>query len=167
MSETSQKIERPLSPHLQIYRPQMTSMLSIFHRASGVALSIGTLMVVWWLVAAATGPDAYQQAMDFANSTLGLFMIAGWSFALYYHLCNGIRHLIWDTGRLMKIRAATRAGYLVFYGALLLTAMTWGYVLKPKDTNLADLMVTLGEEEPMAGDMSMIPEQEPKVIIIK
>lgn len=123
MSSASTK--RPLSPHLQVYKPQMTSMLSILHRATGCALAIGTLMVAWWLIAAATGEEAYNTAAAFARSPLGLFMIFGWSAALFYHLCNGIRHLIWDTGRLFKIENATRAGYIVFLAAAFLTASAW------------------------------------------
>ncbi len=117
--------QRPLSPHLQIYRWQLTMMLSIFHRITGVALSIGGLMVAWWLVAAMMGEDAYNVAKDFAASPLGLFMLFGWSVALYYHLFNGIRHLIWDTGRLLKITSAYRAGYLVLICTVLANAGTW------------------------------------------
>lgn len=122
---SAHKVKRPLSPHLQVYRPQMTSMLSILHRLTGVALAIGTLMVVWWLVAAATGEEAYNNAMSFAESPLGLFMLFGWTYALYYHMCNGIRHLIWDTGRLFEIENAKRAGYLVLLASVALTAATW------------------------------------------
>lgn len=100
-------------------------MLSILHRATGVALAAGTLMVIWWLLAASTTTDNYDAAMKFATSPLGTLMLFGWSFALYFHLLNGIRHLVWDTGRLFKIEHATRAGYAVFYGALLITVLTW------------------------------------------
>lgn len=117
--------ERPLSPHLQVYRPQLTSVLSILHRAAGVALALGSLLVVWWLVAAAAGPQAYGVAQRFAASPLGLFMIFGWSVALFYHLCNGIRHLIWDTGRLFKIENAYRAGYMVLLATAVLTGAAW------------------------------------------
>lgn len=126
-STKNQKSQRPLSPHLQIYKPQMTSGLSILHRMTGVALGIGTLMLVWLLVAAATGEAAYNQFMGFAGSPLGLFMLAGWTFALYYHMCNGIRHLIWDTGRLFNMEAATKAGYLVLLSAFVLSIATWVY----------------------------------------
>lgn len=126
MSEsTSVKRERPLSPHLQVYRLPLTAKMSIFFRACGVALSIGTLMVVWWLVAAATGEEAYNTAMRFAQSPLGIFMIFGWSFALYYHLCNGVRHLFWDTGAALGKQSALKAGYVVLVAAIVLTASTW------------------------------------------
>ena len=121
--------ERPLSPHLQVYRWPLGMAMSILHRASGVALAVGTLMVVWWLVAAASGEAAYNVARDFAQSPLGTFMMFGWSAALYYHLCNGIRHLIWDTGRLFKIKNADAAGCIVLVVAALLTVGTWACVL--------------------------------------
>jgi succinate dehydrogenase / fumarate reductase, cytochrome b subunit len=117
--------QRPLSPHLQIYRWQLTMFMSILHRITGVALSIGGLMVAWWLVAAMMGEGAYNIARDFAASPLGLFMLFGWSFCLYYHLFNGIRHLIWDTGRLFKIENAYRAGYFVLFLTVVATVGTW------------------------------------------
>ncbi len=124
MSDPSQDT-RPLSPHLQIYKPQMTSVLSITHRATGVALAIGSLMLLWLLCAAATGPGAYNTFMNFAGSPLGRFMLFGWSFSLYFHLCNGIRHLFWDMGYLLNIKQAYRAGYIVLLGTIILTLSTW------------------------------------------
>lgn len=125
MSQTVQKSDRPLSPHLQVYKPQMTSVLSILHRATGYALAVGMIMVVWWLVAAATGPEAYDTAMAFAEHPLGTLMIFGWSFALFYHTCNGIRHLFWDMGYLFKIENAYKAGYVVLFCAGALTTAVW------------------------------------------
>lgn len=119
------KSKRPLSPHLQVYKPQMTSVLSILHRACGVALAIGTLMVAWWLIAAATSEEAYNAAQAFAGSPLGTLMIFGWSVALFYHLSNGIRHLFWDLGYLFKLENAFRAGYLVLFATAALTASAW------------------------------------------
>lgn len=119
------KLERPLSPHLQIYKLPITAQTSIMHRMTGVALAIGTLMVVWWLMAAATSEAAYDTAMGFAVSPIGQIMLFGWSLALYYHLCNGVRHLIWDTGRMLNIVSAKIAGYVVIACALLLTVITW------------------------------------------
>src|SRR5437870_12882331 len=87
--------ERPLSPHLQVYRWQLTSVLSILHRASGVALSLGTILLVWWLVAAAEGPDSYAAVQAFLGSWIGLVLLFGWSVALFFHLCNGRRLLGW------------------------------------------------------------------------
>lgn len=124
MNDLSKK--RPLSPHLQVYKPQMTSVLSIMHRAAGVALALGTILVTAILVAAATGPDAYYMVMGFLGSWLGQLMLFGWSVALFYHLSNGIRHLIWDTGYLFKLSNAFKAGYVVLIMTALLTALAWG-----------------------------------------
>ena len=130
MSEAqANKNKRPLSPHLQVYRPQMTSVTSILHRVTGVALTVGLTMFAWWLVAAAIGPEAYDTFMNFAGSTLGKLLLFGWTLAFYYHLANGIRHLIWDTGLLFKIENAYRAGYVVLLITALLTGMTWYCVL--------------------------------------
>src|SRR5215470_13862202 len=90
---------RPLSPHLQIYRWPITMALSIGHRATGLALSVGTLLLVWWLVALAMGPQAFALAQGFIGSWLGKLLLLGWSFSLFFHLANGIRHLVWDTGQ--------------------------------------------------------------------
>lgn len=117
--------DRPLSPHLQVYKPQMTSVLSIMNRAAGVALAIGTLMVVWWLVAAAIGEQSYNAAMAFAQSPIGTLMIFGWSLALFYHMCNGVRHLLWDMGYLFKIENAYRGGYAVLLATAILTGAVW------------------------------------------
>ena len=116
---------RPLSPHLQIYKPQMTSTLSIFHRICGVSMIFGTLLLAWLLVAAATGEDAFNQFSWFVQTPVGLLMLFGWSFALYYHMCNGVRHLIWDMGFLFKIENAKRGGWAVLVVSALLTGATW------------------------------------------
>ncbi len=118
-------INRPLSPHLQVYRLPLLAILSILHRMTGAVLSIGGLMVAWWLVAAMLGEGPYNTAMNFIRSPLGIFMMFGWSLALYYHLFNGIRHLIWDTGRLFKIKQAYMSGYVVLLLTVLATAATW------------------------------------------
>ncbi len=117
--------ERPLSPHLQIYRWPVNMGLSILHRMTGAALAVGTLMVCWWLVAIASGPDAYAVFQDFSGSALGLLMIFGWSFALFYHMANGVRHLIWDTGALFNNQCASKAGLLVMAVAIAMTACAW------------------------------------------
>lgn len=89
---------RPLSPHLQVYKPQITSVLSILHRTTGVGLGIGTLLLAWWLIAAAAGPDAFETAQAFIGSVIGRILLFGFTIALFYHLANGIRHLVWDAG---------------------------------------------------------------------
>ncbi|MDJ0982336.1 MAG: succinate dehydrogenase, cytochrome b556 subunit [Kiloniellales bacterium] len=120
---------RPLSPHLQVYRPQLTSMLSITHRLTGVALAIGTFLLVWWLVAAATGPEAYATAQVAISSVIGRLLLFGWTLALFYHLCNGIRHLFWDAGYGYELKSAYASGWAVMAGSVALTllAWIWGY----------------------------------------
>jgi len=121
---------RPLSPHLQVYRPQLTSVLSILHRATGIGLAAGTLLLVWWLIAAATGPTAFDSVQSFIGSLLGRLLLLAWSFALFYHLCNGIRHLVWDTGRGFELKTAYASGWLVVISAAVLTVICWvaGYI---------------------------------------
>src|SRR5215475_13723619 len=117
--------QRPLSPHLQIYRPQLTSVLSISHRAAGVALAVGTLMLVYWVVAAASGPRPYATAQAFMRSWLGMLLLFGWSVALFYHLANGIRHLFWDAGYGFELKAAYASGYAVLIATAALTVIAW------------------------------------------
>lgn len=116
---------RPLSPHLQIYRPQLTSVLSIAHRGAGIALGVGAAFFAWWLLAAAAGPEAYGYAQAFFGSVLGIIVLAGFSFALFYHLCNGIRHLFWDAGMGLELDQAYRSGWAVIAAAVVLTAGAW------------------------------------------
>ena len=116
---------RPLSPHLQIYRPQFTSVLSILHRITGISLAIGTLLLVWWLIAAAAGPTEFDVPQNFIGSFVGRFLLLAWSFALYYHLCNGIRHLVWDAGKGFELGAAYASGLLVVVAAAVLTVISW------------------------------------------
>jgi len=120
---------RPLSPHLQVYKPQLTSVLSILHRATGIALAVGTLLLVWWLVAAATGENAFADVQAFIGSWIGKLLLLGWSFAIFYHTCNGIRHLFWDVGRGYELETAYATGRIVVAAAIILTigAWLWGY----------------------------------------
>ncbi len=117
--------ERPLSPHLQVYRPQLTSVLSFLHRMTGVALAIGTLLLVWWLAAAASGPDSFAAAQSLIGSIVGRLLLFGWTFALFYHLANGIRHLFWDAGYGYELTTAYRTGWLVVIAAVGLAVLTW------------------------------------------
>jgi succinate dehydrogenase / fumarate reductase cytochrome b subunit len=117
--------QRPLSPHLQIYRWQYTSVLSILHRITGVALAVGTLLLVYWLIAAAAGPDAFAAAQGFIGSTLGRLLLFGWTVALFYHLANGIRHLLWDAGRGFELRTAYVSGWAVVIAAAALSLIAW------------------------------------------
>ncbi len=116
---------RPLSPHLQVYRPQLTSILSIVHRATGFALAVGTLFLAWWLIAAAAGPDAYALVEAFFGSWLGYLVLIGFSWALMYHLSNGIRHLAWDAGWGFDLPTAYTTGWAVVAGSFVFTALAW------------------------------------------
>ena len=116
---------RPLSPHLQVYKPQLTSMLSILHRGTGIALAVGTLMLSCWILSLASGPAAYAEFAGFAGSAFGQFLLLGWTFSLFYHLANGIRHLLWDAGWGLDIDAAYTSGYMVIAASVVLTVATW------------------------------------------
>ncbi|NKC13531.1 MAG: succinate dehydrogenase, cytochrome b556 subunit [Gammaproteobacteria bacterium] len=120
-----QSANRPLSPHLQIYRLPMLAILSITHRVTGVALCAGALLLVYWLAALAGGPQTFATAHSIMTSWLGLLMIIGFSWALYYHLCNGIRHLVWDTGHGLTLESAGVSGWMVLAASVLLTLFTW------------------------------------------
>jgi succinate dehydrogenase / fumarate reductase cytochrome b subunit len=117
--------ERPLSPDLQIYRPQLTSVLSITHRLTGVALSLGSALLVFWLIAAAAGPSVYATLHDFLGSWFGLALLFGWTYALFFHLCNGIRHLFWDAGYGFELRTIYASGWSVVAASAMLTLAAW------------------------------------------
>ncbi|MBT4933250.1 MAG: succinate dehydrogenase, cytochrome b556 subunit [Rhodospirillaceae bacterium] len=116
---------RPLSPHLQVYNPQITSVLSILHRMMGVALSFGSVFLIYWLSAAAYGPDAFARAQAFFGSPIGQLILLGLTFSLFYHLANGIRHLIWDVGLGFEMPMLRATGIVVVIIAFGLTALTW------------------------------------------
>jgi succinate dehydrogenase / fumarate reductase cytochrome b subunit len=116
--------ERPLSPHLQVYRPQITSVLSILHRLTGVALTLGTLLLTWWLVSAAYGPDAFADAQAFVGSWFGQLLLWGFTFALFYHLGNGIRHLAWDFGWGFELSQVRASGLAMLAFAVVGTLLT-------------------------------------------
>jgi succinate dehydrogenase cytochrome b subunit len=117
--------QRPLSPHLQIYRPQLTSILSISHRAAGIALAVGTLLLVCWVISAASGPAALANLQHFLRSWFGMLILFGWSVALFFHLCNGIRHLFWDAGYGFELKTAYASGYAVLIATAVLTVLAW------------------------------------------
>ncbi len=123
--------ERPLSPHIQIYRPQITSVLSIVHRITGVALTFGTLFLTWWLVSAAYGPDAFATAQAFLGSIVGHLLLWGFTFAVFYHLGNGVRHLLWDFGWGFELPQLRQSGVLMVAFAVIATLITLiaGYAL--------------------------------------
>lgn len=117
--------QRPLSPHLQIYRWEWTMVYSILHRMTGVALAVGALLLVWWLLALAAGPEAFALFRSLTGGWFGQLLLFGWSFALFYHLCNGLRHLAWDGGIGFDLDHAARSGHLVCGAALVLTLGLW------------------------------------------
>ena len=122
---------RPISPHLQVYRPQLTSVLSILHRITGVALAIGTILLVYWLIAAASGPEAFASAEALIGSWLGRILLFGWTIALYFHLSNGIRHLFWDAGFGFELKTVYASGWTAVALAVALTLVSFiaGFVL--------------------------------------
>ncbi|HCS22673.1 MAG TPA: succinate dehydrogenase, cytochrome b556 subunit [Rhodospirillaceae bacterium] len=122
-----QNNSRPLSPHLQIYRWQLTMFLSILHRVTGFGLAVGALLAVWWLMAALGGAKSFDHFHDFTHSLIGQLMLAGWLFSLVFHFLNGLRHLVWDTGRWLTLKGAYASGYAVLFGAIAITAALWFY----------------------------------------
>jgi succinate dehydrogenase / fumarate reductase cytochrome b subunit len=114
---------RPLSPHLGVYKFMYTMSLSILHRITGCVATAGFLAFVWWLMALSSGPDDYTTAMRWLSSPIGKLLLVGFTFSFVYHFCNGIRHLVWDTGRGLERAQARRSGAVVVVAALLLTAL--------------------------------------------
>ncbi len=117
-------VDRPLSPHLQVYRPQITSVLSILHRITGVALTFATLLLTWWLVAAAYGPEQFEDAQAFLGSWIGQLLLWGFTFAVFYHLANGVRHLLWDFGWGFEMDQVRKSGIAVIAFAAAATLIT-------------------------------------------
>ena len=115
---------RPLSPHLTIYRPQMTAISSIFVRITGNALLVGALLVVWWFLAAATSPEYFAVADAVITSWFGDLVMFGSLWALWFHLLGGLRHLIWDTGRALDVETSEKMGWGMFGGSVILTILT-------------------------------------------
>lgn len=115
----------PLSPHLTVYKWQITMILSIGHRATGVFLSLGLILLSCWLLAIASGPQAYANITSHINNWYGQLVLVLFSFSLYLHLCNGIRHLFWDTGLGFQIKTFHNSGYAVIIASLILTIITW------------------------------------------
>lgn len=120
-------VRRPLSPFMigPDYRPQLTSMTSIFHRITGVGLALGLLLMVWWLVAAASSDAAYGRVSGFLRSPVGYLLMFGWTGALWYHFCNGIRHLFWDFGYGFELPTVHASGKAVIAATAVLTVLTW------------------------------------------
>lgn len=117
--------DRPLSPHLQIYSPLINMVMSILHRITGAALYFGTLLLAWWLIAAATGPGYFDYVSSWFNTWLGRLVMIGYTWALMNHMLGGIRHFIWDFGKGFDLKTIDLLSYGTAIGALVLTALIW------------------------------------------
>jgi succinate dehydrogenase cytochrome b subunit len=118
-------IERPLSPHLQIYAPKINMVMSIVHRITGGALYFGTLLLAWWLLAAATGPEAFSVANSFFGTIVGKLILFGYTWALMHHALGGVRHFIWDTGRGFELTTVKLLSWATLLGSIALTVLVW------------------------------------------
>jgi succinate dehydrogenase / fumarate reductase cytochrome b subunit len=124
-SPAVKKKARPLSPHLQVYRPQLTSGLSIFHRMTGIGLAAGLPVFVLWLVVLAKDEKAYDQFLTCAHTIVGIILLMGWTWAFAYHLCMGVRHLLWDMGLFLEIKQVYTTGYIALLVSTLATLALW------------------------------------------
>ena len=122
---------RPLSPFMigPYYKPQMTSMLSIVHRITGVGLTMGALLLVGWLASLAAGPECYEVIAPHLAAWYGKLVLVGFTWALLYHFCNGMRHLMWDTGKGLDLPTAEKTGFAVILGSIALTIAVWAIAL--------------------------------------
>lgn len=120
---------RPLSPHLGIYRWYLAMALSILHRVTGSGLAVGLLLLTWWLVALAAGPDSFATVQAVMHNFLGGLILFGFTLFLFFHALNGVRHLVWDTGYNLDKEGARRSGIIVVGGAIVLTLVTWAALL--------------------------------------
>lgn len=121
--------ERPLSPHLQIYKPTITMVMSVLHRITGAALFFGTLLLVVFLVALASGKTSFTMAQAVYGSWIGKLVLFGYTWALFQHMCGGIRHFIWDTGAGLERETRMKLAWATFFGSLALTALVWAVYL--------------------------------------
>lgn len=128
-SARSASASRPMSPHLQIYRPTINMIMSIVHRLTGVALYVGTLLGAWILAAAATGPEYFEYVRSILGSTLGQVVLFGYTWALFHHLLGGVRHFIWDTGAGYDLGTIDRLSWGTLVLSVLMTLAVWGYVM--------------------------------------
>ena len=132
MSTKASSAERPLSPHLQIYKPIPTMVMSIVHRITGAALYFGTVLIAWWLIAAATSADYFEFVNGLFGSFLGRLVLFGYTWALIHHMLGGIRHFVWDTGAGLDKHTATRFAYATIAASVVLTLLIWvaGYMAR-------------------------------------
>ncbi len=117
--------ERPLSPHLQIYKVELPMLLSGLHRITGIALSVGSILLVAWIESAVYSAEAFVGLSRFLGSFIGQLMLFGWTFSLIYHSVSGVRHLIWDTGRLLEVKQIHTSSKIVLATAIVLTLLAW------------------------------------------
>ena len=134
MADANMQDNRPLSPHLQVYKPMLTMMMSIAHRITGAALYFGMLLLAWWLIAAATGPAYYDYVSEIAGSFLGRLVLFGFTWALIHHMLGGLRHFIWDTGRGFELDTIETMAKVSLVAAFSLTIVVWalGYIMMGK-----------------------------------
>lgn len=117
--------DRPLSPHLQIYKWQLTMTLSILHRMTGFGLAVGALVIAWWLGAAIAGEEHFAKFHEVAHSKVGKLLLFGWVWAFAYHFLNGLRHMVWDTGRWLSLKGAYASGWFVFIASFAAAIIIW------------------------------------------
>jgi len=132
MTDVDLKAKRPLSPHLQIYKPMLTMMMSILHRITGAALYFGTVLVAWWLIAAASGPEYFAFVDGLFSSIIGRIVLLGYTWALVHHMLGGLRHFIWDTGRGFSEGSRENLARLSLVGSVIITLALWaiGYAVR-------------------------------------
>ena len=125
MAETRQSVERPLSPHLSIYKPLINMVMSILHRLTGAALYFGTLLLAAWLIAAAMGEQEFETVNAVFGHPIGRLVLLGYTWALVHHMLGGMRHLLWDTGRGLQIAQVNALSWLTIIGSTVLTLAIW------------------------------------------
>jgi succinate dehydrogenase / fumarate reductase cytochrome b subunit len=131
MADNRMNVERPLSPHLQIYSPMFTMIMSVMHRITGAALYFGTILLAWWLISAASGVHYFSFVNAFVSSWLGLLILFGYTWALIHHMIGGIRHFIWDTGAMFDKKSLEVSAWAMFTASVVLTWVVWiaGYLV--------------------------------------
>jgi len=129
-TKASPRVERPLSPHLQVYSLTVSMLMSILHRITGAALYFGTLLLAAWLLAAASGRGVYTDFVGLLRNPVGLVVLVGYTWALVHHALGGIRHLLWDTGRGFELGTVNKLSWMTVTGSVLITAAIWAAVFK-------------------------------------
>ncbi|MEM9289423.1 MAG: succinate dehydrogenase, cytochrome b556 subunit [Pseudomonadota bacterium] len=129
MSDVNRPVSRPLSPHLQVYAWTPTMVVSTLHRLTGLALTSGTALLTWGLIALASGPESWSLFMSVASSVIGMVILIGFTWALFQHMMSGVRHLVMDTGAALKVDDSRKFAWFTFVGSFGLTALVWAAVL--------------------------------------